>query len=58
MANIVVIGAGIGGLPTAYELRHLLSHSHQVTLISASPKFTFIPSLPWVTMGLTALSDV
>lgn len=55
MANIVVIGAGIGGLPTAYELRHLLSHSHQVTLISASPKFTFIPSLPWVTMGLTAL---
>ncbi len=58
MANIVVIGAGIGGLPTAYELRHLLSRSHQITLISASPKFTFIPSLPWVTMGLTALSDV
>jgi sulfide:quinone oxidoreductase len=58
MANIVVIGAGIGGLPAAYELRHLLSRSHQVTLISASPKFTFIPSLPWVTMGLTALSDV
>lgn len=58
MANIVVIGAGIGGLPAAYELRHLLSPSHQVTLISASPKFTFIPSLPWVTMGLTALSDV
>jgi sulfide:quinone oxidoreductase len=58
MANIVVIGAGIGGLPAAYELRHLLSSSHQITLISASPKFTFIPSLPWVTMGLTALSDV
>jgi len=58
MANIVVIGAGIGGLPAAYELRHLLSPSHQVTLISASPKFTFIPSLPWVTMGLTALSDI
>lgn len=58
MAHIVVIGAGIGGLPAAYELRHLLSPSHQITLISASPKFTFIPSLPWVTMGLTRLSDV
>lgn len=58
MANIVVIGAGIGGLPAAYELRHLLPRSHRVTLISADPKFTFIPSLPWVTMELTALSDV
>lgn len=58
MAKIVVIGAGIAGLPAVYELRHLLSRSHRVTLISPSPKFTFIPSLPWVTLGLTSLSNV
>lgn len=58
MAHVVVIGAGIGGLPAAFELRHLLPRSHQITLISASPKFTFIPSLPWVTFGLTALSNI
>ncbi|MFM8293000.1 MAG: NAD(P)/FAD-dependent oxidoreductase [Microcystaceae cyanobacterium] len=58
MAHIVVIGAGIGGLPTAYELRHLLARQHTVTLISDSPFFTFIPSLPWVGLGLKSVSEV
>jgi sulfide:quinone oxidoreductase len=58
MAHIVVIGAGLGGLPTAYELRHLLPHSHTVTLISDTPKFTFIPSLPWVALDLIPLARI
>ncbi|HLO49640.1 MAG TPA: FAD-dependent oxidoreductase [Kamptonema sp.] len=58
MAHIVVIGAGIGGLPTAYELRHLLQSSDRVTLISDTPKFTFIPSLPLVALGLTDISQI
>lgn len=58
MAHIVVIGAGIGGLPTAYELRHQLSRQHCITLISDQPKFTFIPSLPWVALGLKCLNEI
>jgi sulfide:quinone oxidoreductase len=58
MANIVIIGAGLGGLPTAYQLRHLLPHRHRVTLISNTPQFTFIPSLPWVALGLTPLASI
>ena len=58
MAHIVVIGAGLGGLPTAYELRHLLPQSHAITVISAVPNFTFIPSLPWVAMGLKSLASI
>ncbi|TVQ43646.1 MAG: sulfide:quinone reductase [Gloeocapsa sp. DLM2.Bin57] len=58
MAHIVVIGAGIGGLPTAYELRKRLSSQHRVTIISDTPFFTFIPSLPWVALGLKQLSQV
>ncbi len=50
MAHVVVIGAGLGGLPTAYELRQLLPSQHRVTLISDQPKFTFIPGL--VRVGL------
>lgn len=58
MAHIVVIGAGIGGLPTAYELRHLLPRQHRITLISDRPTFTFIPSLPWVALDLTPMHKI
>lgn len=49
MAHIV--GAGTGGTPAAYEMRHLLDKSHSVTLINASDTFQFVPSNPWVAPG-------
>lgn len=55
MAHVVVIGAGLGGLPTAYELRQLLPSQHQVTLISDQPKFTFIPGLARVGLAIDPL---
>jgi len=55
MANIVVIGAGLGGLPTAYELRHWLPSHHTVTVISDQPQFTFLPGLVRVALDLTPL---
>lgn len=58
MARIVVIGAGLGGLPSAYELRHVLPREHQVTLISNQPTFTFVPSLPWIALGLKTLDQI
>lgn len=58
MAHVVVIGAGLGGLPAAYELRHILPRQHQVTLISNQPKFTFVPSLPWIGLGLRSLDRI
>jgi sulfide:quinone oxidoreductase len=58
MARVVVIGAGLGGLPAAYEIRHTLPSEHQVMLISNQPKFTFVPSLPWIGLGLRSLSEI
>jgi sulfide:quinone oxidoreductase len=55
MAHVVVIGAGLGGLPTAYELRHLLPAQHTVTLISDQPQFTFIPGLVRVALNMAPL---
>ncbi|WP_129782301.1 NAD(P)/FAD-dependent oxidoreductase [Peristeroidobacter soli] len=51
MAHVIVIGAGIGGVPAAYELRKKLGKQHAVTLIGASPYFEFTPSNPWVAVG-------
>ncbi len=58
MANVVVAGAGLGGLPAAYELRHLLPKAHQVTLISDQPHFTFIPGLIQVALDLKPLEHL
>jgi sulfide:quinone oxidoreductase len=51
MARIIVIGAGIAGMPAAYDLKKLLGKDHSVTLIGSSEHFQFTPSNPWVTVG-------
>ncbi len=51
MAHIVVMGAGIGGMPAAYELRSLLPKEHRVTVVNATSFFQFVPSNPWVAVG-------
>ena len=51
MAHIVVIGAGLGGIPAAFDLRKRLARSHRVTLIGEKPYFEFTPSNPWIAVG-------
>ncbi|HAQ50413.1 MAG TPA: pyridine nucleotide-disulfide oxidoreductase [Gammaproteobacteria bacterium] len=51
MAHCIVIGASIGGLATAYELRAKLSTQHQITVIADTATFHFVPSNPWVATG-------
>lgn len=48
MARIVVLGAGIGGVPMAFEMRENVGKEHEVVVISDSPTFHFVPSNPWV----------
>ncbi|MGB5649137.1 MAG: FAD/NAD(P)-binding oxidoreductase, partial [Sedimenticolaceae bacterium] len=51
MAHIVVLGAGTGGMPAAYELREELGSEHEVTIINEREYFQFVPSNPWVGVG-------
>ena len=51
MAHIIVMGAGIGGMPAAYELRAKLASEHRITVVSAVDYFQFTPSNPWVAVG-------
>jgi sulfide:quinone oxidoreductase len=51
MAHIVVLGAGIGGMPAAYELRQALPPEHTITVINATDYFQFTPSNPWAAVG-------
>jgi sulfide:quinone oxidoreductase len=51
MAHVVIIGAGLGGIPAAFDLRKHLPKTHRVTLIGERPYFEFTPSNPWVVVG-------
>ena len=51
MAHIIVVGAGIGGVPCAFELRKKLGEDHRVTLVGSSAYFEFTPSNPWIAVG-------
>lgn len=51
MSHIVVLGAGIGGLPAAFELRDMLEKKHEITVINANDYFQFVPSNPWLAVG-------
>jgi sulfide:quinone oxidoreductase len=51
MAHIVIMGAGIGGMPTAYELKAKLGSNHQITVVNAVDYFQFVPSNPWLAVG-------
>ncbi len=57
MAHIVVLGAGIGGVPAAYELRDELGAEHQITVINPVSRFQFVPSNPWVAVGWRTRDD-
>jgi len=58
MAHIVIIGAGIGGMPAAYEMREQLPREHKVTVVSAVDYFQFVPSNPWVAVGWRKREDI
>jgi sulfide:quinone oxidoreductase len=51
MARIVVVGAGIGGIPMAYEMRENARKSDEVIVIADTPTFHFVPSNPWVAVN-------
>ncbi len=58
MAHIVVMGAGLGGMPAAYDLKAHLGKKHDVTLINPTEDFQFTPSNPWVVVGWRKPSEV
>ena len=51
MAHVVILGAGTGGLPCAYEMKAELGSGHEVTVINENDYFQFVPSNPWAAVG-------
>jgi len=58
MPKVVIIGAGIGGIPAAFELRDLLGRSADIMVVSDCDYFQFVPSNPWVAVGWRRPEDI
>ena len=58
MAHIVILGAGTGGMPAAYEMREALGRAHRITVVNATEYFQFVPSNPWVAVGWRKREDI
>jgi sulfide:quinone oxidoreductase len=50
--TILILGAGIGGIVAASQLRKALSHEHHVVLVERETRHVFPPSLLWLMVGL------
>jgi sulfide:quinone oxidoreductase len=57
MSHIVVLGAGLGGMSAAYELRETLGTSHRITVVGDGGRFSFTPSNPWLAIGWRKAED-
>ncbi|MCW5772279.1 MAG: NAD(P)/FAD-dependent oxidoreductase [Rhodospirillaceae bacterium] len=58
MAHIVVLGAGLGGLPMAFEMKEQLRKEDRLTVVSNTDIFQFTPSNPWVAVGWRKREDI
>jgi len=58
MAHIVILGAGTGGMPAAYEMKQAVGKKHEVTVINEKEDFQFVPSNPWVAVGWRERKDI
>ncbi|MDF2369714.1 MAG: FAD/NAD(P)-binding oxidoreductase [Rhizobiaceae bacterium] len=51
MTNIVVLGAGLGGVIMAYEMKEKVGREGTVTVVNEGSTYSFVPSNPWVAVG-------
>ncbi|KAA3653428.1 MAG: NAD(P)/FAD-dependent oxidoreductase [Proteobacteria bacterium] len=58
MAHIVIVGAGLGGLPMAYEMKALARAEDRITVVANTGRFHFTPSNPWVAVNWRKRNDI
>jgi len=51
VADIVIMGAGLGGAVMAYEMKDKMRPQDKLTVVTKDPIYHFVPSNPWVAVG-------
>ncbi|MFG1343002.1 NAD(P)/FAD-dependent oxidoreductase [Xanthobacter autotrophicus] len=58
MSRIVVLGAGLGGVIMAYELKDKIGGKNEIVVVNQGSTYTFVPSNPWVAVGWREPSEI
>ena len=58
MSRIVVLGAGLGGVIMAYEMKEKAGPNDEVTVVNLGNTYSFVPSNPWVAVGWRDRKDI
>jgi sulfide:quinone oxidoreductase len=58
MAHVVVLGAGLGGIIMAYEMKAKLKQGDRLTVVNQGDTYSFVPSNPWVAVGWRKPEDI
>lgn len=58
MADIVVLGAGLGGTLMAYEMKDKLRKGDRLTVVGQGRTYHFVPSNPWVAINWRKRSEI
>ena len=58
MAHIVILGAGVGGMSAAYEMKEKARPQDTVSVVSNHSFFQFTPSNPWVAVSWRTKEDI
>jgi len=57
-AHVVVLGAGLGGIIMAYEMKRKLRREDRLTVVNLGGSYSFVPSNPWVAVGWRQPDDI
>ena len=58
MSRIVVLGAGLGGVIMAYEMKDKMRPEDELTVVNLGSTYSFVPSNPWVAVGWRKREDI
>lgn len=58
MSHIVVLGAGLGGIIMAYEMKAKLRREDRLTVVNLGSTYSFVPSNPWIAVGWRQPKDI
>lgn len=58
MSHIVILGAGLGGVVMAYEMRERIGPADRLTVVNLGTSYSFVPSNPWVAVGWRNPEDI